>query len=73
MVSKILFFLKGGTLIYELYSQKELVQNVESLYNDEDLWKKLSKQSQKLSDSISGKGSFVKNWENLINLTEIDE
>ena len=67
------FFLKGGTLIYELNSQNELVKNVESLYNDEDLWKKLSQQSQKLSDSIAGKGSFVKNWENLINLIEFDE
>lgn len=67
------FFLKGGTLIYELNSQKELVKNVESLYNDKDLWKKLSQQSQKLSDSIAGKGSFVKNWENLINLIEVDE
>ena len=67
------FFLKGGTLIYELNSQNELVKNVESLYNDKDLWKKLSQQSQKLSDSIAGKGSFVKNWENLINLIEFDE
>tara|TARA_B100001939_G_scaffold132877_1_gene115421 strand:- start:6506 stop:7648 length:1143 start_codon:yes stop_codon:yes gene_type:complete len=67
------FFLKGGTLIYELNSQKELVKNVESLYNNKDLWKKLSQQSQKLSDSIAGKGSFVKNWENLINLIEVDE
>lgn len=67
------FFLKGGTLIYELNSQKELVKNVESLYNDKDLWKKLSQQSQKLSDSIAGKGSFVKNWENLIDLIEFDE
>lgn len=67
------FFLKGGTLIYELNSQKELVKNVESLYNDKDLWKKLSQQSQKLSDSIAGKGSFVKNWENLINIIEVDE
>ena len=67
------FSLKGGTLIYELNSQNELVKNVESLYNDEDLWKKLSQQSQKLSDSIAGKGSFVKNWENLINLIEFDE
>lgn len=67
------FFLKGGTIIYELNSQKELVKNVESLYNDKDLWKKLSQQSQKLSDSIAGKGSFVKNWENLINLIEVDE
>jgi len=67
------FFLKGGTLIYELNSQKELVKNVESLYNDKDLWKKLSQQSQKLSDSIAGKGSFVKNWVNLINLIEVDE
>ena len=67
------FFLKGGTLIYELNSQNELVKNVESLYNDKDLWKKLSQQSQKLSDSIAGKGSFVKNWENLIDLIEFDE
>lgn len=67
------FFLKGGTLIYELNSPNELVNNVESLYNDKDLWKKLSQQSQKLSDSIAGKGSFVKNWENLINLIEFDE
>jgi len=67
------FFLKGGTLIYELHSQKELLQNVESLYNDEVLWKKLSKKSQELSNSISGRGSFVKNWENLINLIEFDE
>lgn len=67
------FFLKGGTLIYELNSQNELVKNVESLYNDKDLWKKLSQKSQKLSDSIAGKGSFVKNWENLINLIEFDE
>ena len=67
------FFLKGGTLIYELNSQKELVKNVESLYNDKDLWKKLSQQSHKLSDSIAGKGSFVKNWENLIDLIEFDE
>lgn len=67
------FSLKGGTLIYELNSQNELVKNVESLYNDKDLWKKLSQKSQKLSDSIAGKGSFVKNWENLINLIEFDE
>ena len=67
------FFLKGGTLIYELNSQKELVKNVESLYNNKDLWKKLSQQSQKLSNSIAGKGSFVKNWENLIDLIEFDE
>jgi len=67
------FSLKGGTLIYELNSQKEFMQKVDSLYNDETLWKELSLKSFQLSEAIAGKGSFVKNWENLINIMELDE
>ena len=67
------FSLKGGTLIYELNSQKEFMQKVNSLYNDETLWKELSHKSFQLSEAIAGKGSFVKNWENLINIMELDE
>ena len=67
------FSLKGGTLIYELNSQKEFMQKVDSLYNDETLWKELSHKSFQLSEAIAGKGSFVKNWENLINIMELDE
>jgi len=67
------FSLKGGTLIYELNSQKQFMQKVDSLYNDETLWKELSLKSFQLSEAIAGKGSFVKNWENLINIMELDE
>ena len=67
------FSLKGGTLVYELNSQKELIENVNSLYNNEVLWMELSQQSLKLSEEIAGKGSFAKNWENLINMMEHNE
>ena len=67
------FSLKGGTLVYELNSQKELIENVNSLYNNEVLWMELSQQSLKLSEEIAGKGSFAKNWENLINMMELNE
>ncbi len=67
------FSLKGGTLVYELNSQKELIENVNSLYNNEVLWTELSQQSLKLSEEIAGKGSFAKNWENLINMMELNE
>ena len=67
------FSLKGGTLVYELNSQKEFMENLNSLYNNEGLWKELSLQSLKLSEEIAGKGSFAKNWENLINMLEHDE
>ena len=67
------FSLKGGTLVYELNSQKEFMENLNSLYNNEGLWKELSLQSLKLSEEIAGKGSFAKNWENLINMLEHNE
>ena len=67
------FSLKGGTLVYELNSQKEFMENLNSLYNNEGLWKELSLQSLKLSEEIAGKGSFAKNWEKLINILERDE
>ena len=67
------FSLKGGTLVYELNSQKEFVENLNSLYNNEGLWKELSLQSFKLSEEIAGKGSFAQNWEDLINVMELDE
>jgi len=67
------FSLKGGTLVYELNSKKEFMENLNSLYNNEGLWKELSKKSLKLSEEIAGKGSFAKNWENLINMLELDE
>ena len=67
------FSLKGGTLVYELNSKKELIENVNSLYNNEVLWMELSQQSLKLSEEIAGKGSFAKNWENLINMMEHNE
>ena len=44
------FSLKGGTLVYELNSQKEFMENLNSLYNNEGLWKELSLQSLKLSE-----------------------
>ena len=67
------FSLKGGTLVYELNSQNEFMENVYSLYNNEALWVELSKQSLKLSEEIAGKGSFAQNWEDLINVMELDE
>jgi len=67
------FSLRGGTLVYELNSQKEFIDNVNFLYNNEVLWMELSQQSSKLSEEIAGKGSFVKNWENLINMMELNE
>ena len=67
------FSLRGGTLVYELNSQKEFIENVNSLYNNEVLWMELSQQSLKLSEEIAGKGSFAKNWENLINMMELNE
>ena len=67
------FSLKGGTLVYEFNSKKELIENVNSLYNNEVLWMELSQQSLKLSEEIAGKGSFAKNWENLINMMEHNE
>ena len=67
------FSLKGGTLVYELNSEKEFLKNVNSLYNNEVLWTELSQQSLKLSEEIAGKGSFAKNWENLINMMELNE
>lgn len=67
------FSLKGGTLVYELNSKKEFIENVNSLYNNEVLWMELSQQSLKLSEEIAGKGSFAKNWENLINMMELNE
>ena len=67
------FSLKGGTLVYELNSKKELIENVNSLYNNEVLWMELSQQSLKLSEEIAGKGSFAQNWENLINMIELNE
>ena len=67
------FSLKGGTLVYELNSQNEFMENVYSLYNNEDLWVELSEQSLKLSEEIAGKGSFAQNWEDLINVMELDE
>ena len=67
------FSLRGGTLVYELNSKKEFIENVNSLYNNDVLWMELSQQSLKLSEEIAGKGSFVKNWENLINMMELNE
>ncbi len=67
------FSLKGGTLVYELNSEKEFLKNVNSLYNNEVLWMELSQQSLKLSEEIAGKGSFAQNWENLINMIELNE
>ena len=67
------FSLRGGTLVYELNSKKEFIENVNSLYNNEVLWMELSQQSLKLSEEIAGKGSFAKNWENLINMMELNE
>ena len=67
------FSLKGGTLVYDLNSQNEFMENVYSLYNNEDLWVELSEQSLKLSEEIAGKGSFAQNWEDLINVMELDE
>ncbi len=67
------FSLKGGTLVYELNSQNEFMENVYSLYNNEALWVELSKQSLKLSEEIAGKGSFAQNWEDLINVMELNE
>ena len=67
------FSLRGGTLVYELNSKKEFIENVNSLYNNDVLWMELSQQSLKLSEEIAGKGSFAKNWENLINMMELNE
>ena len=67
------FSLKGGTLVYDLNSQNEFMENVYSLYNNEDLWVELSEQSLKLSEEIAGKGSFAQNWEGLINVMGLDE
>jgi glycosyltransferase involved in cell wall biosynthesis len=67
------FSLKGGTLVYELNSKKEFLKNVNSLFNNEVLWMELSQQSLKLSEEIAGKGSFAQNWENLINMIELNE
>ena len=67
------FFTDGGTLVYNLNSREEIEKKIRTLYQDENIWLDLSNKSYKLSKSLSGSGTFVKNWDNLIKMMELNE
>ena len=67
------FSTKGGTLVYKLNSREEFEEKIRILYEDENIWLDLSNKSYKLSKSLSGSGTFVKNWDNLIKMMELNE
>ena len=67
------FSTKGGTLVYKLNSREEFEEKIRTLYQDENIWLDLSNKSYKLSKSLSGSGTFVKNWDNLIKMMELNE
>ena len=67
------FFTNGGTLVYNLNSREEIEEKIRTLYQDENIWLDLSNKSYKLSKSLSGSGTFVKNWDNLIKMMELNE
>ncbi|MAU89020.1 MAG: hypothetical protein CMC40_03830 [Flavobacteriaceae bacterium] len=67
------FFTNGGTLVYNLNSKEEIEEKIRTLYQDKNIWLDLSNKSYKLSKSLSGSGTFVKNWDNLIKMMELNE
>ena len=67
------FFTNGGTLVYKLNSKEEIEEKIRTLYQDKNIWLDLSNKSYKLSKSLSGSGTFVKNWDNLIKMMELNE
>ena len=64
------FFTIGGTLTYNLNSEKDFINNFNKLYNDENLWKIQSEKSYKLSNEIAGNGKFVNNWLKIISMID---
>ena len=67
------FFTNGGTLVYNLNSKEEIEEKIRTLYQDKNIWLDLSNKSYKLSKSLSGSGTFVKNWDSLIKMMELNE
>ena len=67
------FSTKGGTLVYKLNSREEFEEKIRILYEDENIWLDLSNKSYILSKSLSGSGTFVKNWDTLIKMMGLNE
>ena len=67
------FSTRGGTLVYKLNSREEFEEKVRILYKNENIWLDLSNKSYILSKSLSGSGTFVKNWDTLIKMMELNE
>ncbi len=65
------FFTNGGTLVFDIDSNNQFIQNLEKVYFDNDLWSSQSKLSYNLSNSISGNGKFVDNWVKMIEVMDL--
>ena len=66
------FFTNGGTLVFDIDSNNQFIQNLEKVYFDNDLWSSQSKLSYNLSNSISGNGKFVDNWVKMIEVMDLN-
>jgi len=58
----------GGTEIYSLDNYDEFLAHLEKIYSDNEYYSLLTERSYKLSNKLSGKGTFANNWLRMIEL-----